>query len=73
MLLICVVFLFQLCENEVFGYTQCPVRLNHVFPHCVINGTVYGKELLNLKVNFGVICYICMKKVLLKEKYSEMS
>jgi hypothetical protein len=26
--------------------------LNHIFPHYLINGTVFGQELLNIKVRF---------------------
>jgi len=38
-----------------------PVRLYQVFTHYLINGTIFGKILLNNKMCFNVLYNICMK------------
>jgi hypothetical protein len=44
-------------------YYLWPVRLYHVFPHYLINGTIFGKKLLNIK------CAIWFSLQLLSETF----
>ena len=40
------------CACAVLHCRLCPVRLYQIFPHYLINGTIFGRELLNTKCVF---------------------
>ena len=44
----------------------------NIFPHFLINGTIFGKALLNTKYVFGLLYIFCLKCFSFYEKMSEI-
>jgi len=40
------------CNAHAPYYNLCPDQLYNIFPHYLINGTIFGKKLLNTKCVF---------------------
>jgi hypothetical protein len=50
----------QLFRTVLYSYLW-PVWLYHIFPHYFINGTIFGKNVLNIKLCFDFLYSFCLK------------
>ena len=49
-----------------------PLWLHHIFLHYLINGTIFGKKLLNVKCVFYFLYNFCLKYFSFWEEFSEI-
>jgi len=59
-------------SNTPYSYLW-PLRSFHIFPHYLINCTIFaGKTLLGIKYLFGLLYSVCLKHFSFYEKMSEI-
>jgi hypothetical protein len=52
--------------------SSVPALLDRIFPHCVINSTLFGKKILNIKCVFDLLYNCCLKHISVLEEFIDL-
>jgi len=53
---------YPVCNSHALYCHLWPARLYNIFPHYLINSTIFGNKLLNIKVCFDFCYQFCLKR-----------